>query len=197
MLSDDFNDRLEQAFSIIGQRLSDCWLTFGRNDFPSDKGVSFRNTFIKFPLSFIAETREPEETDDWYRKNLPLLERLTEYQIVRVIGILHFYVASWDSCRFAIDPAPLRIQLDWIFNTYGFPASASLEWYDLSKRCEDRREFPEGQRKMYDEIASIIGADPRDEGNAKCWSGIAIIVRHGQKFDEAAHNAWCDSVFPS
>jgi hypothetical protein len=190
-------DRLNEALTIIADGLYIDWQKFGRQDFPRDAGVSFRNEFIKFPNGFIDEVKNPVRGDEAVAKNIALLEKLTAQQLVRIIGILHFYITTWDACTGKISQCDFRKALDWIFNAYGFPASASIEWFEIAKRNTDELALPEGQQKMYSEIAAILDADPKDTRSAGSLSGLAFVIKHGHVWDEAAHAEWCRQVFES
>lgn len=195
MPSTTLQERLYEALGIICGGVSGVWQGFGQQDFPQDGGVSFRNEFIKFPLAFIYETNNPVPGDEAAAKNIALLDKLTPLQMVRIIGILHFYITTWDVCRGLISPRDFHKALDWIFNAYGLPGSVSIEWSAIAKRNTSELGLPEGQEKMYSEIAAILGADPNDKESAGDLSGLAFIMKHGRQCDEEAHAEWCRQVF--
>jgi hypothetical protein len=193
----EFDTRLSESLSLIGERLVDVWQQFGPRDFPDDNGVSFRNEFVRFPINFINELRFPDSPDNdyWFAANPPRLESLRPRQLMEVIGILHFYSATWDACRGRIDVAQFHKSLDWIHNTYDLPGSMAVEWFEIARTSTDKYSVPTGKRKMYREIAAIIGADVDDELNESAWSGIALIVHTLYEDDEPAHSEWCTMVF--
>ena len=194
MLSAEFQKRIDEALGIICDRQRLAWLSFGRKDFPQDGGLSFRNEFIKFALGFKSELNNSVGDD---AKHDALLERLTPHQIVRVIGVLHFFITTWGACRGWIRPSDFHKALDWILNTYAFPSSAAVEWCDLAKRNTDRYGLPEGEQKIHYEIAAILGTSPSDSPSSKFWGGFAFVTSHGLKWDDAAHAERCRQIFES
>jgi hypothetical protein len=186
-----FDARLAEAISDIGNRLQMVCNQFGPTDFPRDNGIGFRNELIKVPLAFANEVKNPEETDQWFEKNIPLLERLEVHQLVRVIGTMHFHIATCDVVAGRTSKPVYRTLLDWILNTYDFRGTEAQEWFAIAK------EGHEGERKMYAEIAAILGADSNDETNAGAWSGMALILAHGHEWDAKEHSAFCAAFFDS
>ena len=143
MLTNKFEDCIAESQFFIAQRLFSIWKQLGCVDFPEDKGVRFRNTVFAFFHGFVSELRgEGPGHDDFNSVNLPLLQDLKMHQLVRVVGILHFYAISWDFVLGKISSKMFSISLDWVFNTHGLPASASVEWHNLAMKR--RKEIPAG-----------------------------------------------------
>ncbi len=195
MLSADFQERLNEALINIVGGVYSSWLTWGKQDFPHDEGVAFRNEFIKFTLGFIHELNNPIGRDEHVSRLFGLMEELTPLEIVRVIGLLHSYVTAWDACRGTMDDNGLKKALDWLYNSYGLPAQQSVEWFNLTRQNRDEFPVEHGKRKMFREIAVIVGTDPDDDRAAGGLSGLAFIIKHGHNYDEADHTEWCRRVF--
>jgi len=196
-VSEGFDARLCEALGFIVDRLARVQEQFGPQDFPRDDGVSFRNEFIEFALNFINEVqyRDSAEDDYWFIVNPQLLEVLTPRQLVQVIGVLHFYAATCDVCRGRTQAIEFRKMLDWILNAYECSEVATAGWFEVAEANTEKYSVPLGERKMYAEIASIIGADPMDMENERAWCGMGFVVRHGHECDEVAHAKWCAQAF--
>jgi hypothetical protein len=199
VLSTEFDARLSEVINFIVDRLGDVWRQFGPHDYPSDEGLAFRNEFIRFALNFISELRYPDSPDNdyWFAANPKLLERLMPAELTKVIGILHFYAATCDASHGRIDVAQFHKELDWIFNSYDFRSHPSDGWFEIGMASRRQLDDPAADRRMYDEIASIIGADHGDERNQHAWCGMAFLVRHGHECDADEHAKWCATVFGS
>jgi len=195
MLSAAFQERLNEALITIVAGVYGSWVTWGEQDFPHNGGVPFRNEFIKFALGFIYEVNSPVQGDEDLARLYSLIENLTPLHIVRVIGILHFYITAWDACRGAMDERDFRKTLDWLYNSYEFPSRASMEWFDLTRHNADKFAVQHGKQKMYREIAAILGTDPGDDRAAGALSGLAFIIKHAHNYDEADHTEWCRRAF--
>jgi hypothetical protein len=115
-------------------RLNKIWHDFGREDYPEDNGVAFRNQIFLFADWMLYLFRQgysdaPDAPSEWIERNQNTFLKLTDVEFMRCIGISHMYTKafSWHMhftnhpSLFPNDPTiPAKLkafgrQLDWIY----------------------------------------------------------------------------------
>lgn len=145
-LADETLDRIAHRTNVI-------WKKWGPEDYPSDRGVAFRNKIFLFgywmQLIFRdACSKDPEAHEEWICKNATTFLKLTSEDFTQCIGIALIYMeAFWlhlvlqrqlSGYEFERDRAIVQHhfkrfgkQLDWIFNIHGIPSDAAKAFHDL------------------------------------------------------------------
>jgi hypothetical protein len=147
----------EQAKALAGEtinrllfRLNKIWLQLGREYYPKDNGVAFRNEIFLFADWMLYSFRQgysdsPDQPNEWITRNRHAFLKLSDVEFMQCIGVscMHMQAFTWHMHftrhpAVASDDAAVKAnlqafgkQLDWIYLVHDLKEEDALAAYKL------------------------------------------------------------------